>query len=44
MTRPINGGSKVNFDNPAAFQNPAINGFAGNIGRNQFYGPGFCEL
>ena len=37
----VNGGNKVIFSNPAAFQNPQINGVAGNIGRNQFYGPAF---
>ena len=40
----VNGGNKVIFNNPAAFQNPVINGFAGNIGRNQFYGPGFVNF
>jgi len=40
----INGGNKVIFSNPAAFQNPQINGRAGNIGRNQFYGPAFVNF
>ncbi len=40
----INGGNKVIFSNPAAFQNPVINGRPGSIGRNQFYGPGFVNF
>jgi hypothetical protein len=40
----INGGEKVIFSNPAAFQNPPITGRAGSIGRNQFFGPGFVNF
>jgi hypothetical protein len=40
----INGGEKVIFSNPAAFQNPPINGLAGSIGRNQFFGPGYVNF
>jgi carboxypeptidase family protein/TonB-dependent receptor-like protein len=40
----INGGNKVIFSNPDAFQNPVINGRPGSIGRNQFYGPGFVNF
>jgi carboxypeptidase family protein len=40
----INGGNKVFFSNPDAFQNPVINGLPGSIGRNQFYGPGFVNF
>jgi len=39
----INGGNKVYFSNPAAFQNPPF-GRAGSVGRNQFYGPHFANF
>jgi hypothetical protein len=38
-----NGGNKVYFRNPAAFATPPF-GRAGNIGRNQFYGPGYVDF
>jgi len=40
----INGGNRVFFHNPDAFQNPPITGRAGSIGRNQFFGPGFVNF
>ena len=40
----INGGEKVIFSNPDAFQNPPITGRAGSIGRNQFFGPGYVNF
>ena len=40
----VNGGNKVFFNNPAAFQNPPIVGRAGNIARNQFFGPGYVNF
>lgn len=39
----ISAGLKVWFHNPSAFANPPF-GRAGNIGRNQFYGPGFVNF
>lgn len=38
-----NGGLKVYFRNPDAFATPDFGG-PGNIGRNQFYGPGFVNF
>jgi hypothetical protein len=40
----VNGGNRVYFSNPSAFQNPVINGLPGSVGRNQFYGPGFVNF
>jgi hypothetical protein len=40
----INGGNKVWFSNPSAFQNQPINGLPGSVGRNEFYGPGFVNF
>ena len=40
----VNGGNRVFFHNPAAFQNPPIVGRAGSIGRNQFFGPGYVNF
>ncbi|HMJ21086.1 MAG TPA: carboxypeptidase-like regulatory domain-containing protein [Terriglobales bacterium] len=39
----VNGGNKVFFSNPGAFQNPPF-GRAGSVGRNQFYGPNFVNF
>lgn len=39
----ISAGTRVWFHNPAAFANPPF-GRAGNIGRNQFYGPGAVDF
>ena len=39
----VNGGSKVLFDNPSAFQDAPF-GRAGSVGRNQFYGPHFANF
>ena len=39
----VNLGNKVYFSNPAAFAEPNFGG-PGNIGRNQFYGPGLVDF
>jgi carboxypeptidase family protein len=39
----VNGGSKVLFSNPDAFQNAPF-GRAGSVGRNEFYGPHFANF